>query len=45
MDREMQTLVTDFLNEFEKYPVQIQNFRPIADPFGRIYGNPKGINK
>lgn len=38
MNREIRTLVTDFLNEFEKYPVQIQDLRPITDPFGGSYG-------
>ena len=38
MNREIWTIVKDFLNDFKKYPVQIQDFRPIADAFGGSYG-------
>jgi hypothetical protein len=38
MIRENRQLVTDELVEFEKSPVEIQDFRRITDHFRGIYG-------
>lgn len=38
MNGEIPLLVTDWLYEFEKYSVHIQDYRPIADRTGAIYG-------
>ena len=38
MNRENRPLVTDELVEFEKQPVEVQQFRKTIDRFGGIYG-------
>lgn len=36
-NREIRPLVTDGLAEFKKYPVQVHNFREVADRFEGVY--------